>query len=101
MIKIQKIFNEYIPFSESLLSKFSKSASSTAFKVLGLSGGFLGAGKLIQEAIKKLAKDKDSLGWLGQIAGRVEGFVCGCCGGIVCVSEVSAEGSVEAAKFAS
>jgi len=96
----EKIFNEYIPFSESLLSKFLKSVSSTTFKILGLSGGFLGAGKLIQEAIKKLAKDKDNFGWLGQLAGRVEGFVCGCCGGIVCVSEVSAEGSVEAAKFA-
>jgi hypothetical protein len=95
----EKIFNEYIPFGESFLSKFSKSILSTTFKVLGLSGGFLGAGKLIQEAIKKLAKDKDNLGWLGQLAGRVEGFVCGCCGGIVCVSEVSTEGSVEATKF--
>ncbi len=72
--------------NESLLGKFASHIGISALQILGLSGGFLGIGKLIDKLLLKLNFITSD-----ELAMRAEGAVCACCGAPVCVAETASE----------
>lgn len=72
--------------NESLLGKFTSHIGISALQILGLSGGFLGVGKLIDNILLKL-----NFVTADELAMRAEGAVCACCGAPVCVAETASE----------
>ncbi len=70
----------------SLLGKFTSHIGISALQILGLSGGFLGVGKLIDNILLKL-----NFVTSDELAMRAEGAVCACCGAPVCVAETASE----------
>ena len=92
-----RLFEDKVSSSNNFLDKVTNTALNVLFKIGALSLGFTGAGNLINLLLKNIARnigDKN-------LAAKIEGVVCACCGGVVCVSEVSAEGAVEAVKYVS
>jgi len=75
--------------TDSILKRFLVHVGISVGQILGLSLGFIGAGKLIDKTLLhfKFISNEDFL------ATRTEGAVCACCGAPVCVAEAASEAS--------